>query len=95
MKKISWIEPSLWRSIRRNSDSNPESQRLLFVVNFYKNGVIRLYQEVSKTFMLHALAAGITLDGSLETGTNSSSGLPTVNIEDTTEESNPLIGAIE
>ena len=51
----------------------------------YKNGVIRLYQEVSKTFMLHALAAGITLDGSLETGTNSSSGLPTVNIEDTTE----------
>ena len=49
----------------------------------YKNGMIRIYQEISKTFMLHALAADVTVSGSLEAGASSSGGsLPEVGIED-------------
>lgn len=52
----------------------------------YENGVIKIFQEVTKTFMLHALGTGIDLSGSLETGVSSGGGsLPSVTIDDKTE----------
>lgn len=50
----------------------------------YNNGTIRIFEEVTKTFMLHALATNVDLSASLESGT-SAEGLPGVDIEDTTE----------
>lgn len=52
----------------------------------YNNGSIRIYQEITKTFMLHALATSMDLSGSLQTGQSATgTGLPSVDIKDTTE----------
>lgn len=50
----------------------------------YDDGVVTIYQEITKTFVLHSLAQQIGIEGSLEVGQDSgtsSASLPEINIE--------------